>query len=152
MLHLKTSFLYTLVYKVKLRFKLSLHLVCNPENSSTVLKNSFLFLNSLQKLQGHCNFCSSINALQLSFKQTRCSRACSLNTFVFHSVCDPFVQNLQGAVDSKLLDLGSWNFERMFTPNHVSRVTCYVSSVTCQVSGVKCHNIFFLFFFFHKVV
>ena len=34
--------------------------------------------------------------------------------------------------------LGAENFERMFTPHHVSHVTCHVSPVTCHVSGVPC--------------
>ena len=35
----------------------------------------------------------------------------------------------------------------MFTPHHVSHVTCDVSQVRYHVSGVTCH-IFFLFFYF----
>ena len=34
----------------------------------------------------------------------------------------------------------------MFTPHHVSHVTCHMSCVRCQVSGVRCH-IFILFIF-----
>ena len=39
----------------------------------------------------------------------------------------------------------------MYTPHHVSHVTCHVSCVTCHVSHVRCHmsgvTIFFFFFF-----
>ena len=30
-------------------------------------------------------------------------------------------------------------FERMFTPHHVSHVTCHVSCVTCHMSHVMCN-------------
>ena len=33
----------------------------------------------------------------------------------------------------------------MFTPHHVSYVTCHVSGVTCHLSHVRCH-VFFCFF------
>ena len=36
-------------------------------------------------------------------------------------------------------ELESWNFERMFTPHHVSCVTCHISRVTCHLSPVTCH-------------
>ena len=46
-----------------------------------------------------------------------------------------------------------------FTPPNVSHVTCFVSCVTCHMSRVRyhvshvtCHNIFFIYFFFYKVV
>ena len=49
-------------------------------------------------------------------------------------------------INPKLLELGSWYFERMFTPQHVSHVKCHVSHVMyqvwfvrCHVSGVRCH-------------
>ena len=50
-----------------------------------------------------------------------------------------FPPNLQDIINPKTLELGSWNFERMFTPHHVSHVRCHVSCVRCQVSGVRCH-------------
>ena len=42
----------------------------------------------------------------------------------------PFFQNLPDNVCPKLEKLGSWSFERMFTPHHVPNVTCHVSCVT----------------------
>ena len=42
-------------------------------------------------------------------------------------------------------ELRSWNFERMFTPHHVSDVMFLMSRVTCHVSGVMCHmSLFFV--------
>ena len=41
-----------------------------------------------------------------------------------------------------MFQLRRWKFERMFTPDHASHVTCQVSHVKCQVSCVMC-NIFF---------
>ena len=75
-------------------------------------------------------------------KLTRCSRGPFFfnNLLISSSVSYPFVQN------PKPEKLGSWNFERMFTPHHVSYlichmscVTCYVLHVICQLSCVRCH-------------
>ena len=53
----------------------------------------------------------------------------------------PFPPNLQNIKNPKLLELESWNFEKMLPPTmcHMSHVTCHVSHVRCQVSGVRCH-------------
>ena len=58
---------------------------------------------------------------------------------LINSLSDPLVQNLQDTVNTKLLELGSWNFEKMFTPHHVSHVRCQVSSVRCHMSRFRCH-------------
>ena len=55
---------------------------------------------------------------------------------------DPFVQNLQETVFSKPSELGSWNFERMFTPT-----ICHMSCTRCDLS---CFLL--LLCFFDKVV
>ena len=72
---------------------------------------------------------------------------------------DPFPPNLQNIRTPKPEELGSWNFERMFTPHHlwivcqVSGVTCQVSHVRCHMSGVKFFSSYFLFLFSsYKVV
>ena len=44
-----------------------------------------------------------------------------------------FPPNLQPIINPKPIELGSWNFERMFTSNYVSQVRCQVSGVTCCV-------------------
>ena len=48
------------------------------------------------------------------------------------------------------LQLGSWNFERMFTSLHVSHthIVYYMSHATCQVSHVMCHMSHICFFSF----
>ena len=38
----------------------------------------------------------------------------------------------------------------MFTPHHVSCVTCHVSPVTCHMSPVTCHFFSFFLFFYKK--
>ena len=55
----------------------------------------------------------------------------------------PFPPNLQDTINPKPLELESWNFERMFTPNHVSHVRCQVTGVRCQVSSVRFFSSFF---------
>ena len=45
---------------------------------------------------------------------------------------------LQDTFTPKPLELGTWNFERMFTSHHMSRVICHVSRVTCHMSHVIC--------------
>ena len=100
--------------------------------------------------------------------QTWCSRGCSINSFVIYSLirwsfCSESSKHCPE-------ELGSWNFERIFTPPlcvtcHISCVMCHVLGVRCQVSRVRCHvsgvtyytkkNIIFYFlflFFFVKVV
>ena len=66
-----------------------------------------------------------------------------------NSATHPFPPDLHNIINHKRLELGSWNFERMFTPPnvscvtcHVSRVTYHVSRVTCPVSHVTCHVFF----------
>ena len=44
----------------------------------------------------------------------------------------PYPPNLQHIINPKLLELWSWNFERMFTPT-----MCHMSHVRCHVSGGK---------------
>jgi hypothetical protein len=46
---------------------------------------------------------------------------------------------LQSIITSKPLELGTWNFDTMFTIPNVSHVTCQTSNVTCYVSHVTCH-------------
>ena len=74
----------------------------------------------------------------ITFMQTRCSRGCSTNTFVSHSLIqsasDPFPPNLQNTFITKPYELGPWNFDRMFISLHVSHVTCNMSRVTCNMS------------------
>ena len=74
-------------------------------------------------------------------------------------VSQPFPPDIQNIIASKPLELESWYFDRMFTPHHVSCVTCHMSHVTCHVSPVTCHlspvtckknHIFFDFFFNKK--
>ena len=59
------------------------------------------------------------------------------------SVSDPFPPNFQSILNHKQLELGGWNFERMFTPqkNHMSYVMCHMSRVTG-------HIYFFIHLFF----
>ena len=66
--------------------------------------------------------------------------ASSLSEWVSH----PFPPDIHNIMTAKPLELESWNFERMFTPHHVSCVTYHLSRVTCHVSLV---TIFFFFFF-----
>ena len=61
-----------------------------------------------------------------------------INSFS-QSVSHPFPPNLQDTFTSKPYELGTWNFERMFTSLNVSDVTCHLSCVTCQMSHVTCH-------------
>ena len=67
-------------------------------------------------------------------------------TFVINSITNLLIQlvnyplclNLPGTVYPKPEELASWNFERMYTPNHVSQVMCEVSGVRCHISSVRC--------------
>ena len=54
-------------------------------------------------------------------------------------VSHPFPPDLQNIIHPKQLELGSWNFEKMFNPHQVSHIRCQVSGVRCQVTGVTCH-------------
>ena len=65
---------------------------------------------------------------------------------LIHSVGQPFPPNLQNIINHKPEELGSWNFERMFTPHNMSHVTCCMSRVTCHMSYV------IIIIFFYKVV
>ena len=58
---------------------------------------------------------------------------------VSQSVSQPFPPNLQNIINRKPEELGSWNFERMFTPHNMSHVTCRMSRVTCHMWHVTCH-------------
>ena len=51
----------------------------------------------------------------------------------------------QDFINPKPLELGSWNYERMFNPHHVSHVMCLMLGVRWQVPCV-------FFYFFYKVV
>ena len=42
-------------------------------------------------------------------------------------------------ITPKPLELESWHFKRMFTPHHVSCITCHMAHVMCHVSHVTCH-------------
>ena len=70
--------------------------------------------------------------------QTRCSRSWSTNSLVIHylshsvMVCGIIPPDIHNIINPRPLELDSWNFERMFTPYHVSCVTCHVSRVICQ--------------------
>ena len=70
------------------------------------------------------------------------------------SVTAPFPPNLQQTVIPKPLELGCWNFERMFTFLHLSHVTCHMSRFTCHMSRVTCHmsGVTWNSFFLDKVV
>ena len=57
----------------------------------------------------------------------------------------PFAHNLQYIINPKLLELGSWNFERNSTPQKVSHVRSHMSGVTCQMSCVRFHKYTFFF-------
>ena len=48
-------------------------------------------------------------------------------------VSQPFPPDIQNIIASKPLELESWHFDRMFTPPHMSCVTCHVSRVTCHL-------------------
>ena len=58
---------------------------------------------------------------------------------LIHWPSHPFPPNLQDIINDKPLELGSWNFERMFTTHNMSHVTCHMSCVTCHVSHVMCN-------------
>ena len=73
-----------------------------------------------------------------------------LVNWLIHSFSNPFPPDLQITFPANPKELGSWNFDRMFTLYQVSHVRCQVSRVRCQLSYVRCRmscHIFFLFFF-----
>ena len=74
---------------------------------------------------------TSSNILHSSYKNLwitdRCSRGCPTNTIVINSVGR--FQYLQNSFTPKHYELGTWNFERMFTSLHVSYVMCQMSQV-----------------------
>ena len=51
----------------------------------------------------------------------------------------PFPPNLQNINAPKLLDLGTWNFETMFTTSCLSRVMCHMTCFTCHMTCFTCH-------------
>ena len=78
-----------------------------------------------------------------------------------HSLIDwvsqSFPSNLHNIINHKQWELGGWNFESMFTPQHttchVSHVMCHVSCVMCHLSCITCHVshvTFFLLLFWTK--
>ena len=79
-----------------------------------------------------------------------------INISFIHSVGHSFSFSLQGIINPKLLELGSWIFERMFTPQYVSHVTYQVSRVKCPASpsGVMSHkkNLQVIFNFFSPTI
>jgi hypothetical protein len=46
----------------------------------------------------------------------------------------------------KLLEIGTWNFETMFTTPYVSCVTFHVLYAMCHVSQITCHTSYVIFF------
>ena len=60
-----------------------------------------------------------------------------IHSLIIHSLRDPLKKYFQNTVSSKLEEVGSYNFERMFTPQEVSYVKYLVSClrVTCHISG-----------------
>ena len=84
--------------------------------------------------------------------QTRCSRGCFTNRFISDWLIDwfghHFPPDIHIIINPKPIKLESWNFERMFTPHHVSCVTCHMSCVTCQMSQliffkISCRNFWY---------
>ena len=61
-----------------------------------------------------------------------------LSDWFIDSLSDPFPQNLQNIITTKLLEQESLNFETMFTTPCVSCVMFHTSCATCQVSRVMC--------------
>ena len=61
-------------------------------------------------------------------------------------LCHPFTPNLQDITNPKPLELGSWIFERLFTPHHMSHATCHISHVS--LSDVRCQESCVTFFHF----
>ena len=70
-------------------------------------------------------------------------------SLLIKSLRKPFPPNLQNIINYKPEELGSRNFERMFTPHNLSHVTCCMSRVTCHMSRVMCHmsHVTCIFFF-----
>ena len=62
-----------------------------------------------------------------------------IDSFI-HSLSDPLWKYLQKIITPKPFELGTWNFDTMFTIPYVSCVTCHVLCVTCHVSRVTCKN------------
>ena len=48
----------------------------------------------------------------------------------------PSWKYLHNTVFPKPSELGSSNFERIFTPHHVSHVTCHVAHVMCKKNSL----------------
>ena len=70
--------------------------------------------------------------------------------WLINLLINPFPPNVQDTFNPKPYELGTLNFERMFTSLNVSHVTCHTSYVTCHMWRVTFHIIFFFsssFFF-----
>ena len=63
-----------------------------------------------------------------------------LRNYLIHWFTHAFLQYCQNIITLKPFKLESWNFERMFSPHHMSCVTCHVSRVIRHMSP------FFVFF------
>ena len=107
-------------------------------------------------LSTFCNFIINVQifflyAFQLffsfSFWQSRCSRGCSINSFVINSliksVSQPLVQISSKHCQSRTGRARELKFWENVHPTlcvmcHVSCVTCHVSTVRCHLSPVTC--------------
>ena len=72
----------------------------------------------------------------ISWKVVKNGAVLQTASLLINWLTHPFPPNLSDIIDPKVLELGSWNYERMFTPHHVSHVTGHGTGVTCQVSRV----------------
>ena len=102
-----------------------------------------------------CLFFSSTSTLEsncIYVQQTRCSRVCSINTFVTDSFIHSFIHWLSQSAFffkcskyHKSQAVRAWEptFWENFPPAH--HVTCHMLLVTCHMSSVKC-NFFLLLF------
>ena len=100
---------------------------------------SYIFFYNIIKLVGGGSF---LDGATPSFSQTQCSWGCSTNTLVINYLIKwlghPFPPDFQITFLPKPKELGSWRFDRMFTPHQLSHVMCHMSRARCHVSGVRC--------------
>ena len=66
-------------------------------------------------------------------------------------VIHPFPPNLKNIIPPKLLELESWDIEKMFTSLYVPCVMSHVSLITCHLSPVINISIFFLLIFLYFI-